>query len=270
MNAVLEDCGCGGEKLGGLARIKTIIDKYQSEYDKVYLIDTGDSFSSFYYPEKNKFMQTIMKQFNYDFIMKADQEFNSGDHFENYYFKNKEIFNYYMPSHSFEFTQDSLIPENPNYSFINESPFLIYHGDLSSFNKDISKFESKKFIFLSHSQELVDTLINGKRILQSGLDTEFIGIAKFSSEFKADGFNGDQFISNEFIRLEETVVENPEIKYQVQSFFSHIEDQQKKQTKTEKFLYLSGKYCQSCHQPEYDSWLKTNHAHAFETLKNEK
>ena len=264
INAVLEDCGCGGEKLGGLARLKTVIDQYRSDYDNVYLIDTGDSFSSFYYPEKNHFLQQIMKEFKYDFIMKADQEFNSGNRFEEYYFNNKEVFNYYIPENAFEFIQDSLIPENVNYSHISDSPFLVFHGDSAQFRKEQDRFKAKQFVFLSHSQEIVDTNLNQFRLLQSGMDTEFIGVAKF--EKNADSY---QFISNQFIRLEESISEDPEIKYQVDSFFAHIEDKQKIESTKKKFLYLSAKYCKSCHEPEYNDWLKTNHAHAFETLKNE-
>ena len=74
INGAIRDCGCAGIEMGGFPRLKTYLDKERNHSDSLLLIDTGDSHPSFSYPKKSYLVSHLMKELDFDFILKADQE----------------------------------------------------------------------------------------------------------------------------------------------------------------------------------------------------
>lgn len=51
LNCSLDDCRCGGELVGGLTRITTVVDSLRGKYPGLILLDGGDHLSSYSLPE---------------------------------------------------------------------------------------------------------------------------------------------------------------------------------------------------------------------------
>jgi nitrate/TMAO reductase-like tetraheme cytochrome c subunit len=257
INGSWEDCGCYGYKMGGLARVKTVVDEYREKNQNVYLIDTGDSFTSFDYPEKNKAMLELMREIGYDFIPQADQELatNSISHIN---FNTKhELFDFYLSPEVFK-TDSSNKKFYHNISSLSNSPFLIFHGDSTSFIKGKSYFKEKKYIFLSHSHDYINSKVGSHILMQAGFDLEFLGLLTLDENYN--------FINNKLIQLDTTIIENSEVLRKIDSFYDkNLNTNPVLINKTGIFKSIDN--CKQCHETEFSLWEKTNHAHAFNTLK---
>ena len=254
INGAWEDCGCFGVKMGGLARVKTVVDKYREKFNNVYLIDTGDSFTAFDYPEKNKAMLELMRELRYDFIPQADQELATASITSNYFDLEHSIFDFYLSSSSIEKNEEKL-KKKIN---LKDNPFLIFHGDSSDFIKNKELFKSKKFIFLSHSHDTLKEKRGSFYLLQAGYDLEFLGHLIVDKDYN--------YIDSKLIRLDTTIAENPKILNKIEQFYKR-EPQILNQTTKKTHVFKGIDNCKQCHQEEFESWGKTNHANAFNTLK---
>jgi hypothetical protein len=260
LNGVLRDCGCGQEKLGGIARLKTAIEHFRSQHAETYLIDAGDHLPSYKYPEKGREILKELSQLQYDFMLKADQDYLSGHLAEDAFYKNnKELFNYVVPETSFA---DSHL-KNSEDSFLSDSPFLVYHGDSASYVNSRFADLPHQFVFLAHTQELHQSVWNGKLLMQAGVGSEFLGVL----QVKKNG-NNYELVNNQFFKLDSTVQEDIAVKQRIDTFFAtqeHTNDVISKETQ----VYLGVENCAICHTKEAAAWEESNHAHAFQTLINE-
>ena len=69
INGTIENCGCGSDPLGGIDRVKSFIDKFETENKNIYIIDGGDYFNSYPYPTLNDAMSNALFLINYDCIV---------------------------------------------------------------------------------------------------------------------------------------------------------------------------------------------------------
>lgn len=260
INGVLRDCGCGEEKLGGMARLKSAVAKFRREYNSVYLIDTGDHLMSYRYPEKAAMVLSFMRELNYDFILKADHDHRAAVPVaDDFYFQNADMFNYVMPAESFA----DLDIDEKEKKHITGSPFLVFHGDSAAFFNSNYASTDAKFIFLSHSQELQSFAKNGVHAFQAGVDTEYLGVLKLTK----DG-NSYNLIENIFFKLDSTIAEGNADKKRIDAFFAN-QEYASTEAHAEKKLYLGVENCAACHTDEAKVWEESNHAHAYQTLVNE-
>ena len=267
INGSLRDCGCSGEKMGGLARIKAFVDNIRQKNKQTYLIDTGDLFTSYYNPDKSLFLSSIIKDMNYDFIMKSDQTYSSGigkiiDH--NSLHQNNTLFNFQITEKAFEFVPDSLQPKIKSEERIDKNPFLIFHGSKDDYLKTNPK-NKKKIVFLSHTQDVVEDYDeeSGTYYFQPGMDTEYVGLVYLKE------LNGNYEVTkHELVKMDSTYSEDVEIKKRIDSFFLHYEYEHTLPN-LQTYFYFGADYCQKCHQDSFQSWKESNHAHAYETLKQE-
>jgi 2',3'-cyclic-nucleotide 2'-phosphodiesterase (5'-nucleotidase family) len=207
MNGVLRDCGCSGENIGGMPRLKTALDSLRKIYPKNYLIDTGDHLTSYPYPQKNKYVLKRMEKLHFDFALKADQEIKEKIDPSFYkFYKNHKKFDYFLPKEILESKKSIQKLESLN--------FLIFHGDSSLYENYKNKF-LHKFVFLSHSEEKKFYKKEKSYFFQAGADTEYLGIAVFDENF--------QFIENKFLRLDFRIPENKKMKKIVDLFFEKHE-----------------------------------------------
>ncbi len=86
INGALQNCGCGVEPLGGIGRIKTVLDSIRKVNKDVLLIDGGDFLNSYPYPNLNSKMLQSIHKMDYDVIVPGDHEFVEGyDFFKKIY-----------------------------------------------------------------------------------------------------------------------------------------------------------------------------------------
>lgn len=239
INGSIRDCGCGGINLGGFPRLKTYLNTVKS--DSLILIDTGDSHPSFPYPEKGKLVSFLMKELEYDFILKADQ-----DHGKSQFNQANKLISFFIP-------EENIVKSIHEKERLTNSPILIFHGDSIQYDSYKNKFKYYPIILLSHSQETKNYELNGQHFLQTGSDTEFIGKIIISENLT--------FISSELIPLSKNIQEDSKLKNYIDRFFSSNEH-----LVSDKHNFSKDK-CSSCHQSEYDQWSKSGHSHAIETLK---
>ena len=75
LNGALEDCSCGGDTVGGFARLSTRIHKLRLANPNSVLVDAGDFFSSYPTPHVNKAMLRHLGACGYDAVAVSDQCF---------------------------------------------------------------------------------------------------------------------------------------------------------------------------------------------------
>lgn len=81
LNCSLDDCRCGGNLVGGLTRIITVVDSLRAKYPNLVLLDGGDHLSSYSLPEANRVMLPLLSQLHYTALNLGDQEFVESEYF---------------------------------------------------------------------------------------------------------------------------------------------------------------------------------------------
>ncbi len=78
INAALDDCGCSDSTVGGLNRVKTVVDDLRQQYPGAILLDGGDMLASYSQPELNRTVLNLLPDFQYDGMAVGDQELVEG------------------------------------------------------------------------------------------------------------------------------------------------------------------------------------------------
>jgi hypothetical protein len=128
----------------------------------------------------------------------------------------------------------------------------------------MAKKYNKKFIFLSHNYDLLDSAFNNLHFFQSGVDGEFIGKLTVQKNIF-----GTSFISNEFVKLDNSIQEDISIKLAIDHYFKTMEYSTHANEDLKQQIYYGAEQCKACHSDIYFQWKESNHAHAFETLIRE-
>ncbi len=210
VNGAIENCGCGSDPLGGIGRVKSVIDQFKKENKNVFVIDGGDYFNSYPYPTLNKAMYKSLELINYDCLVPGDQEFVEGkDFYSNYASSFKEkillsnagsdyqeriktkigsnqvvLYGYLSPyifnfiEKSYDLSLSNFVNAKPEPSGENEFQIAIIHGYLSNAEQFALENPSIDLILLAHDQRKGIWKKNQVIIIGNGKDSEYISIIK--------------------------------------------------------------------------------------------
>jgi 2',3'-cyclic-nucleotide 2'-phosphodiesterase (5'-nucleotidase family) len=148
------------------------------------------------------------------------------------------------------------------------------HGDMSQVRAFTKKHKGIDIVILSHCLAQLETPVevNGSLLLCAGSEGKFLG--------KVDAFRigGSWSFTNELIALDRTIPRDPlmtktyeEYLERVAQLAQGITEQHEDELAAQFPPVVQATDCQSCHTDIYDTWAKTPHAHAIESLteKNE-
>jgi 2',3'-cyclic-nucleotide 2'-phosphodiesterase (5'-nucleotidase family) len=148
------------------------------------------------------------------------------------------------------------------------------HGDMSQVSAFTKKHSGMDIVILSHSLERLQTPVNvnGSLLLCAGSEGQYLG------RVDASRIGGSWSFTNELIPLDRTVPRDPLLTKTYEQYLERVAQLSEEVTKkheeedTGKFpQVLQATDCRSCHNDIYDTWKKTPHAHAIDSLqkKNE-
>ena len=242
INGNIENCGCGPDPLGGVARLKTVVDDFRQKHKNVLVIDGGDFFNSYSFVTLNNAMASSLKSINYDILVPGDQEFVEGfkwfeslpeelknkiilsnsNNFKNQ-IKNMKVAGHklsiqsYLSPSSFRFIKQpqSLYLSTDIEIFVKDKRELnifIFHGTLNEAKNYADKKEFPDIILLGHDQQEKDWQYKNTKIISGGRDLESLAIIEINnlnSEFK---------YSISRLRIDESIPENGEIKKYINEY----------------------------------------------------
>lgn len=81
LNCSLDDCRCGGNIVGGVTRIITVVDSLRAKFPNLILLDGGDYLSSYSLPAANREMLSLLSRLHYTALNLGDQEFVESENF---------------------------------------------------------------------------------------------------------------------------------------------------------------------------------------------
>jgi 2',3'-cyclic-nucleotide 2'-phosphodiesterase (5'-nucleotidase family) len=213
-NGMIENCGCGADPLGGIARVKSFIDQFRQEHLHVFVIDGGDYFNSYPFPELNEAMFSAFILMHYDFIVPGDQAFVEGEDFFSKYVSNLgerliltnarsgfetemikkygsyqiQIYGYLSP-YVFDFIPEPEFPSLTNFVEAKPEPaefkefqIAVIHGYRSNAEQFAVENPSVRLILLGHDQRKGIWEKNQATIIGNGKDSEYISVIKLAPE----------------------------------------------------------------------------------------
>jgi predicted phosphodiesterase len=237
VNGILEDCHCGNEPLGGIARLKTFFSEFEQKHPNAIFIDGGDFLNPYKYTYLNQIMSELLYYLPYDVLTPGDQEFIEGYSFfqmhlqryqsiylaSNCNFGRKRITRNinnipvtivsYLSPLCFSFITK---PEQVDIDTVPAVPYdvgqkeeltiLIYHGETRYAEKFINKSQEIDLVLMGHAQRLDSWKFNETFFVGGGLDTELVMIIAAS---KTD--SGWQFDVRSH-RMDQSVAEDDQVK----------------------------------------------------------
>ena len=209
VNASLQNCGCGEPPLGGIAQMIPLIEKKRRENPQILVVDGGDFFNSYSYPDLNHAVLELYQRLQPDLAALGDQELIEGISFLK---KNTLFFNKYVISSNTNFPEIKThkeyvidktthlyflswldasafdIIEKPKFLKFNRNSFdtlykqrdknhlliVIFHGAASAVKKFSETYPEIDIILLAHAQSNIKELDNRPYIIGGGADGEYI------------------------------------------------------------------------------------------------
>ncbi len=264
MNGYIENCKCGKDPRGGLARIYEILAEKRKTNPDVLFIDGGDFLNTYPFPLLN---ETILKIYNIldpDIITPGDQEFIGNASFieqidkqfaakviaTNIQWKNaftgsdfllferngrKFVIFSYLDAAAFEFIDKSIHLKFNNHRFesvyerFKDEAFLIllFHGRMTSLQQLANEFPEIDCILHAHQQSRMQKIENKPYIIGGGADGEYLINIKLNDE------NDDSKVSAAFLSVDLNIKPNLRIISIVKKFNEQnkreIRNEQKKQ-----------------------------------------
>jgi len=188
--------------------LKSFIDDFRKNHSQTFVIDGGDFFNSYPFPELNTAMLNAIPHMNYDIMLPGENVFYESEKFINEYLKknNQRILISNLKntgkSHKLFETIDSKIyiwsylskklvesGNKPNDIILYESlngidqvsdnagfHVLAYHGIMSDLNILLEKYPQIDLVLLAHDQVKGTIEIAGRKIVGTGRDGEMIAI----------------------------------------------------------------------------------------------
>ena len=236
VNGILEDCHCGNEPLGGLARLKTFFSEFKQNHPNTLFIDGGDFFNPYKFTDLNQIMSELLYYLPYNILTPGDQEFVEGHPFFQAHLQRYQSI--YLASNC-NFGQKRIERKINNipvtivsylsplcFSFINKPeqieidtvlavPYagqntaltvLIYHGETRYAEKFIHKSKEIDLVLMGHAQRLDSWKINETFFVGGGLDTELVMI--IAASINNAGWQFD--VTSR--RMDQSVTENDQVK----------------------------------------------------------
>lgn len=219
INGVLKNCRCGDPSLGGLARIITLVDQKRKINPDLIVIDGGDAFNPYSYPNLNRAAVELCALLKPDIIVPGDQEWIEGNTFlrasikaigSTFLLSNGHMDGFepesrysvranseqklhilsYLHTNAFDLIQKPnqiILQENRFqniYNVIRNSDFLvvIFHGPEKSLDAFIRTYPDVDLILLAHTQSDLVSLKKTPAIVSGGTDGEYL--RNISIDFK--------------------------------------------------------------------------------------
>jgi hypothetical protein len=214
VSGTIENCACGSHPLGGMDRLKTFVDEFKKNHPGSILIDGGDFFNSYPFPELNKAMLNVLNHMDYDVLVPGEHEFTVNNVLLSAYFSQYGqkvlISNSGLTDRSFrEFKTDrflikvysyldpgvfKFIPE-PDTLKLSKTPFkvqaaespdmmniLVFHGEKNVLQEILSRSPSVDLVLLAHMQNKGQSQIAGKMVIGVGRDGESVAVIRLFKE----------------------------------------------------------------------------------------
>jgi len=208
LNGNIENCNCGEPPLGGLDRISTVIKRYREKNPELIVIDGGDTFNTYSFPELNTAIVKAYQVIKPDIWLLSEQELIEGDLFladavrkveaeiisTNYSFKNiqsKKTKKYSLHKknvHIYGFLQPGLFRIHSDKTKIEQAQFkqflrvlkkeeyniLIFHGETDLLENNSDQFQDFDLILTAHMQNDNRNTESKPAIIGAGTDGENI------------------------------------------------------------------------------------------------
>ena len=208
INGSIQNCNCGSNPLGGLDRLKSFIDEFKKNHLHTVVIDGGDYFNSYPFPELNSAMLSAIPLLNYDIMVPGENAFlepglfakmllsQNQDHILISNAKNNEVkyrlfhvqnvkiylWSYLSPdilSYA-ENAEELVLDKFKIPAGITEKKgsvnVLIYHGAVNKLKDILSKNPEIDLVLAAHDQQKGTLEIAGKKVVCTGRDGEVAAI----------------------------------------------------------------------------------------------
>ena len=209
VNASLQNCGCGEPPLGGIAQMIPIIAKKRQKNPQILVVDGGDFFNSYSYPDLNHAVLDLYQRLHPELVALGDQELIEGLSFlkqNNRFFKKSSISSNTVipgintnkaylsekntPLYFLSWLDPSAfdIIKKPKFLKFNEHTFdtlykkrdknqiliVVFHGAVSAIQKFITAYPEIDILLLAHAQSNIKELKKRPFIIGGGADGEYI------------------------------------------------------------------------------------------------
>ncbi len=207
VNGVVKNCGCGDPSLGGIARIITLVQEERKKNPNLLLIDGGDFFNPYSYPDLNR---TVCEQYGLlkpNILMPGDQEIVEGiSFFESYgtitskiilasnikntfsnklstFWLNKQIlFLSYLDISSFDLIKKPIDLQLSEHRFARaynqyrheHKLVAIFHGTEKGLNRFLKTYPDVDVVLWGHAQSNALRLDDKPAVVGGGTDGAFL------------------------------------------------------------------------------------------------
>ena len=305
LDGELEPCGCTVEgDMGGLKRHATMIDMLRKKDSELVFVSTGGVLVSDTATDriKSKYILSGMASLNYDAVGMQWKDFNFGESFllsanlpfvlsnQNSQLPIKRIIKRQKINIAF-------------YQWLEDQEHQMMHADdLLKTVFDLNRFEEElKTSKQAGNITIVSTTVRKKRLdeklplkyidilLRPARSEQFSQPEKISGalileagvrgmrfgqlKVKLDNKNNVMNWQHEVIDLNSTINDSPKMDAWYKEYNAELEQDYKNRIEIRKSIsegaspYAGAESCKKCHDEEYQSWQKTNHAHAFKSLE---
>ncbi len=245
LNAALDDCGCSDSTVGGLNRVKTVIDSLRHQFPHAVLVDGGDFLSSYPDSNLNHTVVNIISRFDYDVMALGDQELVEGISF----FK-KNIVPLPVFAHNFQKplmpplkkmrnpvlvrdlniitlidpqTFDFISPQELRFTPVesslphkkNQISVLILHGTIEKAVQIAHQFPEIPLILVGHDQRKKKTVVGKTTIISVGSEGEFVAVIQLKKEPPI-------LITADFLPVTKEINPDPQINLLIQRFYDAL------------------------------------------------
>jgi len=236
INGTLENCRCGKEPLGGVDRLKSIIDQCRKTRPDLLVISGGDYFNPYSFLHLNRTMLRVLDLLKFDLFVPGDQEFSEGDLFTiqihaslgNAWFLSNDqttqndgktgwahkypitIYSYLSPA-CFTFIAKPanlvLDPEVEKFSDHGPGTFdvVVYHGFLEDAITVARNYRGIELILLGHDQYPDTRIVDGTIITGAGRDAEFVVLLDITLSGKKWNIEQEKIYLNASVTADEEV-----------------------------------------------------------------
>jgi 2',3'-cyclic-nucleotide 2'-phosphodiesterase (5'-nucleotidase family) len=220
INGTLENCKCGKQPLGGVDRLKTVIEQCRQRYHNLLVFNGGDYFNSYSFLALDNALLQALPLLHFDLFVPGDQEFVEGESFSisirkavgtSWFLSNAvkpapniktfknlgqqmNVLTYLSPN-CFSFIKRpeylTLNPAVPLLPDTNPDAFnlIIYHGSWDEACTLARHCPKLDLILMSHEQIAYTDSIGHTVIIGAGRDAEFavlLQIGKSGRQWKID------------------------------------------------------------------------------------
>ena len=305
LDGELEPCGCTAEgDLGGLKRHATMIDMLRNKDPELVFVSIGGVLVADTATDriKSKYILSGMARLNYDAVGVQWQDLDFGEGF----LKQIKL-PFVLSNQNIQFSTKQIIKKQNTglvfYQWLEDQEVQMMHADgvtktgfeRSRFEEELKKSKQagnitivsttvrKKRLAEKLPLKYIDILlrparsvqfsqpekVNGALVLEAGSRGMRFGKLKI----KLDDKNNISSWQHEVIDLNNKVENSPRMEDWYSAYNDELTQDYKNRVEIRKSIsegaspYAGAEICKKCHDEEYISWKKTDHAHAFESLE---